>query len=62
MAGEWGYSFTSSLPKSSFPSSMKLMIMTTAEPARPAKNMISSSRIVKRARNIITIVARFRFV
>src|ERR1017187_9914897 len=42
----------SSLPKSSTPSSTKLMSTTTAEPARPAKNMISNSRIATITKSI----------
>jgi len=53
-------SYISSLPKSSFPSSMKLMITTTVDPARPTKNITSRTLIAKTASSINTIVACFR--
>ena len=48
----------SSLPNSSFPSSTKLMRTTTDAPARPTKNMTSSTRIANIAIGMRLIVSR----
>lgn len=50
----------SSFPNSSLASSTKLMSTTTVEPARPRKNITSSTRIAKTANGIVLIVPCFR--